>query len=477
MRTQIVSFALVLSATGAASAQQDVLKDISKQVGPQIGGPLFKSVATRTYGPDSKYVFAETGSPSDVKTWEHDLIEAKKYGVPSLEISGPFLANGRVGVLRPRLEGVTGDPLSVGNTDAIQRYKDYANPEVTLADLRKIEEGMQSARDHGVPIFFGGLEIDASGHVHVPYVERLHVPTNGDVDGLPMPVDLRKASGPLDHEAKVLASIRAEIRNVRLASGVLQDKGIEALDSKKAVALAARMLGEMQDVTKHVEYAADRPKPDPARPDYVDATESAAEDGAAQLAHLLRPTYNPAGLEVAARDWILSFFNEREQLRQHGPVVGGLTVMEKRNGKKARETFLYYKDGHTEFDSSGTATEWFQSEFEPWAPWGTARKRVGNLDDYKSTEDEARRLAAAMPKLRGLPAPTLAEQTIPPGEPTFYVDFQDETGKSQSYKVNEAYLSAHQDSFLDFVRLARQITEKVDPVKATGMTQTLDKIK
>jgi hypothetical protein len=462
MKAQI--FVATLALASVARGQ-----DVSNQLGQKIAGPMFNTDATFELKNDPNHVFAETyyravpqkgfwqrvgsldldfgnsnGSPSDVTKWVSDLKTAQKYGVPTVDATGPVTANGRVGMIVPRVEGATGDPLYAGNEplyagnkEASQRYKNYANPEVTLADLRAIEEGTQAARDHGVPIVADRLQIDASGHVRVPRVER--VPTADGGDGLPLPPSTPQSKPILDHQAAIINAVRVEVRNVELVSKTLQESGIEK-DPKRANALAAQMLSDMIESSKHLTGAA----PAVLSPDM--------EKVADKLVTGLQPSFCAPCIDTLVRNELANVLLQKD----HGPIVGGISVIDKEHGRSSLETFLVKEDGTVEFGSTGNDEH----------PKGTFT--------YTPTADEAARIAADMKKLRALPAPTAADKTIPPGQATFVVEYTDDQGKHHSSVVNMSYISRNKDAFMDFSKLGEAIANKVD---SNGMTHTFDRIK
>jgi hypothetical protein len=463
MRIRTVFTALVLF-SAVASAQ-----DVSSRVGQQITGPMFNTEGTFALKDDYEHAFAETyyrpnpspqkgvwnrvrswdwdygnsnGSAQDVNQWVSDLATAKRFGVPTIDATGPVTANGRVGMIVQRVEGAAGDPLYAGNKDMSRRYQDYTNPETTLADLSAIEKGTKAARDHGVPIVAGHLQIDASGHVSVPYVEKVSSYTTGG-DGLPLPPNPQQLKASLDHQKAVIDGIRAEVKNVQAVSKTLQESGIET-DPRKANALAAKMLGEMLDTQKHVTHS-DRA---PLSPDM--------EKVAEKLVNELRPSFNATCLDVAARDTLASVIRDRAEVAAHGPVVGGVTAMQGENGSGMLETYRVHKDGTVEFDAAD----------------GDHKRGTFN---YTPNAAEAARIAANMKKFSTLPPPTPDQQTLRPGDAAFDIEVVD--CQSHTYRVNMTYLTAHKDVFGDFSNLSNEIANKVDPVKANGMTHTFDKIK
>jgi hypothetical protein len=220
-----------------------------------------------------------------VSQWVADLETARGFGVPTLEATGPVKANGFTGMILPRVEGATGDPLYEGARDGkriyidsedgssiespaipvdavasmVQRYKDYAHPEITNSDLDAIELGMKKARDKGYAIAAGHLEIDSSGHVRVPYVkkpkDRVLDNTFDDPDHLPIPSNPWRYRSPylngiIGEEEKVIASVRGELGNVKAVATVLRELNIET-DPAKANALAAELLSKLADPKTH----------------------------------------------------------------------------------------------------------------------------------------------------------------------------------------------------------------------------------
>jgi hypothetical protein len=447
MKAQI--FVATLALASVAGAQDVTPRPIDDRIAWQIWEPRPGAAPTFALKNDPDHVFRETGprSPGDVSKWVKDLQTASLYGVPTLGGSGPYVANGRVGLIIDRVDDEAGDPLATGDKELSQRFKNYGNPQVTLADLRAIEQGMQSARDHGVPISVGTLEIDGSGHVRALTVEHLqpsdaHPSSSSGGEGLPVPPDPRKAKTDLAHEEKVIASIRAEVRKVQVASETLQ-QAVER-DPKKADAFASRMLGALAD---HLAV--------PQRSLSADEEKAVSE-----LAKELHPsTWVPGaetGDEAQIREGFAYALAERLARVDHGRLVFDYESKVVEDGKDETNSFCIYEDGTVRFGS-----------------WGNKKRRDGFLF-FTPTTDEASRISAAVNKLRDLPRPTDAEKALETGPKSFTYMFRDADGQDQVRTVNAAYLSAN-PSLAAFAKEMGGIANEVTP--SQGIAKSLDRVR
>jgi hypothetical protein len=466
MRTGTIILALALASARVASSQ-----DYSGKLGPKLSGPVYGAEATYSLKNDWNHVFAETpyrpdpepnwgllhklfgdtgdpyGSPDEIRGWVKDLAVARSFGVPTIDATGPVKANGRVGMILPRRDVVTVIPHG-SSPEQNLRYDDYANPEVTTADLDAIENGLKKARAGGYNFALDQLEIDPSGHVRVSPVRVLQRKSGGG--GLPLPLspeEKTRLSGMVGDEQKMIATLRAEVKNVQVISQELQSRGIEK-DPKKANALAANMAAWIanpkydgfNEFYEYLGYENEKLVQDLAlklrSPEHQDRSMVPASAGEDNIIKVIR---GALGLALAQCN--------------HGPIVGGVTVTSHDQGKTLTESFRFHGDGTVEFDTSGSSThEKGTYVYAPSAP-------------------ETKRLEDDMKKLRSLPAPTKADKTIPPGGDEVTIESTDDQGKLRTYKVNLKYALANPDKLDDLMKLSGDITHRLTP----GMLSVLDR--